>query len=108
MALRRKGVPDKRGSSTDRRKRREWLWEQRKETVIELHDCCSGNPEEREYSFIRCHHCKTSMSFDQFEVDRFPICGHDGGRYVRNNVVPSCSSCNKNRCPKCRKERSNE
>lgn len=35
-----------------------------------------------------------------WEVDRFPICGHDGGRYVRGNIVPSCPSCNAKRCGK--------
>lgn len=32
------------------------------------------------------------------EIDRFPVCGHDGGTYKRDNIVPSCARCNKRRC----------
>jgi hypothetical protein len=78
-----------RGSSYDRRRRREWLVEQH------------GIPRKRDGAKTRlpCHHCRKIMMVDgPFEVDRFPVCGHDGGRYTRDNIVASCVKCNKNRC----------
>jgi len=71
------------GNSYDRRARRARLWRE-----------LSANEQ------IKCHHCPRLMSKEEFEVDRFPICGHDGGRYVIGNVVPSCPECNRDRCAK--------
>lgn len=36
-----------------------------------------------------------------WDVDRYPVCGHRGGRYVRGNIVVSCPSCNRSRCHSC-------
>lgn len=53
---------------------------------------------------IPCFHCGKRMHARpasgrrHWEVDRFPVCGHDGGRYVIGNVVPSCKPCNATRC----------
>lgn len=81
---------DLRGNSHDRRVRREYL--------IELH----GIPRRKdgEKTRIRCYHCGRRMvaKSDSWDVDRFPICGHRGGRYTRDNIVPSCHKCNKGRC----------
>lgn len=81
---------DTRGSAYDRRRRRAWL--------VELH----GLPRKRDGRKTRicCFHCKKPMkaSGQTWEVDRFPVCGHDGGRYTRDNIVPSCKSCNATRC----------
>lgn len=54
---------------------------------------------------VRCWHCKRFVGL-AFQVDRWPICGHDGGRYVRGNIVPSCARCNGTRCTRvCRRRR---
>ena len=74
-----------RGSSYDRRARREWLMQM------------YGNGRT-----IPCFWCKKKMR-TRFEVDRFPVCGHDGGKYTRDNVVASCSDCNRNRCTTAKK-----
>lgn len=84
-----------RGSSYDRRRRRAHL--------IERH----GIPRVRDglRTRVRCHHCLRLMKADgkQWEVDRWPLCGHAGGGYTRDNVVVSCIPCNKKRCnPKAR------
>jgi hypothetical protein len=34
----------------------------------------------------------------KWQVDRFPICGHVGGGYGRENIVISCKACNARRC----------
>ena len=70
-----------RGSSYDRRARRAFL--------SEKFGTASGG--------VKCFWCDKVM-YEPFEVDRWPVCGHDGGRYTRDNIVPSCSSCNNNRC----------
>jgi hypothetical protein len=51
---------------------------------------------------IKCFHCgkrmRTRTKWTTWEVDRFPVCGHDGGGYSKGNVVPSCPPCNRTRC----------
>lgn len=86
---------DLRGNSYDRRRRREWLIE--KYGIPRLKDGAKTR--------IRCFHCGRMMRADKpsWDVDRFPICGHRGGRYIRSNVVPSCQTCNKGRCSRCPK-----
>lgn len=81
-----------RGNSYDRRRRREWIIEQFGERGT-----CGR-------VWVRCEHCKTRMlaRSRKWQVDRFPLCGHAGGRYVRGNIVPACSQCNKGRCTYCR------
>lgn len=78
---------DKRGSVYDRRARRDYL-------MLRF-----GNGKT-----VPCYWCGKRMR-TKFTVDRYPICGHDGGTYARNNIVPSCSSCNSTRClnKKCKK-----
>ena len=71
------------GNSYDRRRRREKLW--------------------KKYArkgWIKCRHCPRKMRKRDFEVDRFPVCGHAGGRYTDANTVPSCPKCNRDRCTK--------
>jgi hypothetical protein len=46
---------------------------------------------------VWCFHCGRKCR-TRWEVDRYPVCGHDGGRYVRGNVVPACRPCNLRRC----------
>ena len=69
-----------RGSSYDRRARRAFLTEKF-----------------RAPGGVKCFWCSKVMR-KRFEVDRWPLCGHDGGRYTRDNIVPSCPACNNNRC----------
>ena len=76
---------DLRGSASDRRARRAWILDRFGNGVT-----------------VKCCHCSKQLSATEFEVDRFPLCGHDGGRYTRNNIVPSCRWCNVNRCKKCK------
>lgn len=51
---------------------------------------------------VPCYHgCGTRVTSGTMHVDRYPVCGHDGGRYTRGNIVPSCRSCNATRCDGC-------
>lgn len=76
---------DSRGSSEARRRRRAYLYE--KHAVR---------------GWIPCHHCGVKMRAGEMQVDRFPVCGHDGGRYTRDNIVPACATCNGSRCNGCK------
>lgn len=83
-----------RGSSYQRRQRRAFL--------VEKFGSKTGKT-------IRCFHCKKRMHVNarvrRWEVDRFPVCGHAGGTYARDNIVPACPKCNGTRCTvakKCR------
>ena len=80
---------NERGNTHDRKVRRAYL--------IEKH----GIPRKSDgkKTRIRCFHCGQFRKAEgaTWEVDRWPICGHLGGRYTRNNIVPSCCACNK-RC----------
>lgn len=38
--------------------------------------------------------CTTMVTFDTLWVDRFPLPGIHGGRYVKGNIRPSCGLCN--------------
>jgi hypothetical protein len=73
-----------RGSSYDRRRRRERL--------------------EREHSAgdgrVYCFHCGKPVA--EWEIDRWPVCGHAGGRYTLDNIVPACRPCNARRGVACR------
>src|SRR5690349_3823500 len=91
------GGKDIRGSSYVRRRRRQWLWEAWSPKVTV--------GKESFHRLLLCFHCYKPLLQFEFEVDRFPICGHDGGTYRRSNIVPSCRLCNRNRCIECKKAR---
>lgn len=74
---------DKRGNSYRRRARREW--------IMSAAAGFGGNGRT-----VPCYHCGARLR--KPEIDRFPLCGHGGGRYVRSNIVPSCGPCNRRRC----------
>lgn len=38
--------------------------------------------------------CDVMLTYETLTVDRWPIPGCKGGRYVRDNVRPACSFCN--------------
>lgn len=85
----RRGRPDYRGSSYDRRRRVQWMID---------HYANKGG------KTINCVHCGRRMLVNarerQWEIDRYPVCGHNGGRYVRGNIAPACRDCNGSRCSK--------
>lgn len=66
-----------RGSAADRRRRREWL-------VAEFGDGVT----------VVCSTCPAVLTVDTVTVDRYPLAGCDGGRYVRGNIRPMCGTCN--------------
>ena len=68
-----------RGSAKDRRVRKQWLLDTFGNGTI---------------CFCQFHGCKEELTFDTLTVDRYPIAGVDGGRYVRGNIRPACMSCN--------------
>ena len=82
-------ILDLRGSSYARRRRREWL--------LSPEAGFGGTGKS-----VPCYHCQRRVTYVTMQVDRFPLCGHDGGRYTRDNVVPSCGACNHTRCEGCR------
>lgn len=71
------GGDDKRGNAEDRRRRKLYL----------LNTYGDGNT-------APCAFCRAPLTFDSVTVDRFPIPGHKGGRYTRDNIRPACGSCN--------------
>lgn len=78
-----------RGSSYRRRRRREWMIEK------------FGIPNKAgKKTRVRCHHCGCIMyaAASSWQVDRYPTCGHMGGRYILGNIVVSCGPCNTARC----------
>lgn len=71
MAMRNGG--DKRGKAADRRKRKVWM----------LYMFGNGTT-------CPCVHCGTQLTLGTMQQDRII----PGGSYARNNVQPSCESCN--------------
>lgn len=76
---RRKNGKDWRGSAANRRARRDWLY-----SLWRI----------PRTAYVPCFHCGVKMRKKTFHVDRYPVPGHLGGRYVRSNIVPSCERCN--------------
>lgn len=82
----RRSGPDLRGNSRDRAARKRWL--------VSPEAGFGGNGRD-----VPCYWCGTKLR--KPEADRYPVCGHDGGRYTRDNIVPACRSCNASRCASC-------
>ena len=73
---------DGRGSTRNRRARKRWLLE------------FFGDG-----TTVPCYwNCGRQLTAETLEVDRWPLCGHAGGSYRRDNIVPACSDCNRTRC----------
>ena len=70
-----------RGSAESRRRRKVWL--------LATFDPDLG-PEQARCSFG----CGTVVDLATISVDRFPVPGCQGGRYVRGNIRPACEPCN--------------
>ncbi len=67
---------EKRGNSTDRKRRKIWM-------LLSFGDG----------KFTLCVHCTKELDYDSVEADRIV----PGGSYRHENVQPSCSPCNKSR-----------
>lgn len=67
---------NQRGSSYSRRSRKQWLLD----TFGDGRTC-------------RCafEGCTTDLDFGTITVDRHPVPGIEGGRYVRGNIRPACA-----------------
>lgn len=76
---------DGRGNVTNRRNRKRWL--------LSVRSPFGGNG----WS-VPCYWCRRPLTAEDLEVDRWPLCGHAGGSYRRDNIVPACSDCNRTRC----------
>lgn len=68
-----------RGSSYDRRRRKQWLLD------------TFGDGTTVVCSFAGCNKI---LTFATMTVDRYPLAGIDGGRYRRGNIRPACRTCN--------------
>lgn len=66
-----------RGSASDRRARKLWL-------LVTFGDGVKAP----------CSYCGGMVDFDTITVDRYPVMGCDGGTYKRDNIRPSCGTCN--------------
>lgn len=71
-----------RGSSYARRKRKQWLLDE------------FGDGTTAECRLQVSEKCLGSVDFDTISVDRHPIPGCQGGKYVKGNIRPSCGPCN--------------
>ena len=70
-----------RGSASARRSRRTWL--------------LSVFSPELGPGFAYCEFgCGTILNEETMSVDRYPIPGAFGGKYLRNNIRPACIKCN--------------
>lgn len=67
---------DQRGSSEDRRRRKQFLLDRDGDGVT-----------------ARCYRCPTILNFTTITVDRI-IPGCQGGTYRRSNIRPACAPCN--------------
>jgi len=47
---------------------------------------------------VPCYWCVRALTAETVEIDRWPVCGHAGGSYRRDKIVPACKSCNAGRC----------
>jgi hypothetical protein len=71
-----------RGSAKQRRARKQWLLDKYGDGL-------------RAKCEIRCSaNCARWVDYDSLTVDRWPIAGVDGGRYVRDNIRPAYGICN--------------
>lgn len=66
-----------RGSTRDRTARKRWL-------LTEFGDGQTAP----------CSFCQVGLDFESITVDRYPVPGAEGGRYVRGNIRPACGPCN--------------
>lgn len=71
-----------RGSVRNRRVRKTWLL------------ATFGDGTTAECALRVSPRCQVTVTFETITVDRYPIPGCEGGRYVRGNIRPACGPCN--------------
>jgi hypothetical protein len=71
-----------RGSAADRRSRRLWLL------------ATFGDGVRARCQLNISSECLVVVDATTLSVDRYPVPGIDGGRYVRGNIRPCCGPCN--------------
>lgn len=92
-----------RGSTEDRRRRREWLVETyRANQDLRIEQVLiGGKPFDHPTGVwpglgdpaCRCYRCGVLLTVDTVTVDRI-VPGCQGGTYRRNNIRPACGPCN--------------
>jgi len=91
-----------RGSSDERRRRREWLVETyRADVDVHVIELFNGTSlmvgvlpgTEGGQRACRCYRCGALLTADTVSVDRIKP-GCRGGTYARSNIRPSCGRCN--------------
>lgn len=78
---------DQRGNSDDRARRKRWM--------VNPDSGFGGDGKS-----VPCYWCNKTLRLGSSDLtaDRWPICGHLGGTYKRDNLVPSCKRDNSSRC----------
>jgi hypothetical protein len=99
--LQRRGTTNRnaRGSSTDRRRRREYLVEHYRANV-DAYPAAMGMREPSRMGVplgegepaCRCYRCGVLLTVDTVSPDR-RIPGCEGGTYARENIRPACDGC---------------
>lgn len=92
---------NERGSSEDRRRRREWLVNTfRADVDVVIHGLGAyiistpvGSMVTGVVPACRCYRCGRLLTVDTVTADRI-IPGCQGGTYRRSNLRPACSTCN--------------
>lgn len=84
-----------RGSSYERRRRREWLVQTYRadEDAVYYVPGPDGQPVRDARPACRCYRCGVLLTVDDITVDRI-VPGCQGGTYRRNNIRPCCGTCN--------------
>lgn len=73
---------DARGNPTDRANRKRWLL-----TTF-------GDGTTAPCALNVSSDCQGTVTYDTITVDRYPVPGCEGGRYVHGNIRPACAPCN--------------
>jgi hypothetical protein len=71
-----------RGGAPERRRRKQWLLD------------TFGDGATAQCAIRRRGVCVGRVDFTTLWVDRWPVAGHEGGGYTRDNIRPSCGPCN--------------
>lgn len=87
---------NQRGSSHERRVRRQWLLD------------TYGDGETAPCSIAWDEHCLGDVDATTLTVDRHPVPGVDGGTYDKNNIRPGCGPCNSRSGTALREQRKKE
>jgi hypothetical protein len=80
---------DLRGSTKDRKARRDWIVSPRAGRIVGGVFVLFGGDGFK----VPCWHCGAVLAREEVEIDRIA----PGGRYVRTNIQPSCFCCNRGR-----------